>query len=264
MALAIRASFAACLASKSHVAKVMAHPEGQYKIVKAVDPIFDTMEVVAKASNASEATLAGLAYGRMTARRIRDILSVIYIVTEVVPSFVCAFSLFRELIQKIGEEQEVHLNRAKKKWELAYGEIAKGNLEKCLNLVALSGKCVKGVSSTFATFFHLISDVENSQTALVIKHGSGTLGLFFEMGYHYVAFRRALAQGEPREPTYQLFKKKMGELSVGTLENGLQLIYYLAKKLQSSSSSPPWFRLPLTFLIAGLGLYKVWLKTEEK
>jgi hypothetical protein len=96
------------------------------------------------------------------------------------------------------------------------------------------------------------------QTIMAVKYASGFLGIACEMSYQYIAYERAQKNGE--NLAYETFSAKMSELTVDLIEKSLQLIYHTAKIL--TTVVPPAYRLPLTFTISGIGLYKVWLKTS--
>ena len=259
MASAIRSTFVSCLSTKRHFSRLVNHPEGGYKIVRALDPIFDTLEVVVKASDASYETLATLEYGRISAKIVRDILGVIYIFTGVIPALFYAAKLLCSLAKGLHTGEDVQLHPFKKAPQLAYNEIAKGKLEKILCLGAVSAKCIKGGSATYAFVSTPFTPRETHQTIMLLKHISGFVGITLEMGYRYAAFNRSLDEEAPSAQIDREFKEKMLELSVGMLEKGLQIIYDLAKMFHRAL--PAKFRLSLTLSIAGLGLYKVWLKT---
>ena len=268
MASAIRSSFESYLSSNTHLVKatsdshfikVLRRPECHYKIVKAADTILDAIEEIARASQASEETFIGLAYGRTSAKMVRDILGVVHIFTGLIPRLIFALKLICDLCQGLVTHTDVPLHPSKESSELDYNEIAKGNSEKVLSLVSTSAQFIKAGSATFAFASPFVS-LAAQPIALLVKHSSGFIGHAFEMGYHSVAFQRALEEGEPSVYAYQIFAKKWIELSVGLLEKGLQLIHDGAKMLHATT--PASVRLPLAFAIAGLGFYKVWLKTE--
>lgn len=261
MALAIRSCFSSCLSSDFHCWRVVRHPEGQYKIVKALDPILDAIGEIAKASDASEGTLVGISYARTSVQVLRDILSVFHIFSHVIPSLIWSLKLFFELVKGVCGKQDVPLNQFKRQSQLDYNEIAKGRVEKAFALGAVAAKTIKGGSATFRFLSSPFSlTAKTHQAALVIEHSSAVLGHGLEMGYQHIAFHRALGEGASHASTYTIYAKRMCELTVALLEKILQVIFSLAKIFDTTL--PPGFRLPIAFSIAGLGLYRVWQKTE--
>ena len=261
MALAIRSCFSSCLSSDFHCWRVVRHPEGQYKIVKALDPILDAIGEIAKASDASEGTLVGINYARSSVQLLRDILSIFHIFSHVIPSLMWSLRLFLALVKGLFTRRDVPLNQFKKRSQLDYNEIAKGRVEKAFALGAVAAKTIKGGSATFrflsSPFF---LSAKTHQAAMMVEHSSAVLGHGLEMGYQHIAFHRALGEGASHASTYTIYAKRMCELVVALLEKILQVIFSIAKICETTL--PPEFRLPMAFSIVGLGLFRVWQKTE--
>jgi len=259
MALAVQSCFRSCVSCKSHMAKVIRHPEGQYKIIKAIYPIFDIIGEIARSFQASEATQRGITYGRDSVKRVSNLLGFIHTFTSIIPSFACSLKLFWELAKGLVTESSVQLHPFKSPSELEFCEIAKGKSEKFLCLGLISAKAIKNSSAASAFFLRPFANAVIYREMLFVKHTSGLIGHALEVGYNYMAFQRALGEGIAFECAYKIFEQRIIEQAVALIEKSLQLLYDIALIFQQVP--PTWFRLPLLIAIAGLSLYRVWLKT---
>ncbi|MFC2049294.1 hypothetical protein ACFLR2_01305 [Chlamydiota bacterium] len=268
MSLAVRATFSSSLSSDSHFFTFLGDRQAQYRLLKAADPLLDTIGEIAKLAHAPQESLKGIAYARMGLRTVRDLLGISHIFFSVIPALIYSLGLLFRLCYSFFTAQDVQLHPTKR----GYATVAKGSAEKMLCIAALTAQCAKSGSSAFAfcvcqplLYLQITSGVKLGerlqavggafQTLMLVKHSSGLLAGGLEMAYHYSAFQRTAIQ----ERDYSDFSKKIIQLAAGIIENGLQLLYDIAKTLQTTV--PAGFRLPLTCTIAGVGLYKTWLKT---
>lgn len=253
MGLVVRCTYTRCSSNCEQILVFLDHSEAQYKIVRAVDPVLDLFEVVARSKGCSDQFLEGVKYSRMSAKVVRDILGVIYILTSLLPNFLTGCKVFYDqhvspLCRKNppDEHPPVYQQRSKK------------YVEHGLHFGALASKFVKAASQLLAFFSKPFVQTETLQTLILAKHAAGFSSVAFEMSYRYVSIRRTLDAGLLTESEYEKYQNKIMELSVGLLEKGLQVVYDCIKMLEKNPA--PKIRLPFTFLIAGLGLYKVSLK----
>lgn len=272
MSLGVRSTFTSCLSSESHFFTFLRNRRAQYRLIKAADPLLDTVSEIAKATHAPEEWMKGIAYTRMGFRTIRDLLGISHIFVTVIPSLIHSMRLLWNLCRSFSSGRSVPLHPTKAQSELAYDEVAIGNSEKILCIAALAAQTTKAGSSTFAfcvcqplLYLQISEGVKlgeglqaiggSYQTLMFVKHASGLTAHGFEMAYQYTAFQRT----DLMKRDHAIFSKKMIDMSLGMIENGLHLLYDISKTLQTTV--PAGFRLPLTCAIAGVGLYRTWLKT---
>lgn len=250
-----RSSFFSALGGYSQaLVKIARCSEGSYKTITFLDPLFDAIGEIAKASNAHPTAIHHLALTRDVLIKTRQMMNMIHFFTCVLPSLFFAGKLLYDLSTK----EEISLFPCKPNEQLNYNEMAKNKEEKLLILGLLVSKSIKAAASTSIYLLHFFSHTEFHDKLKMVKYCSGIVGDIFELGYQYKAFQRVSREDYPAE--YYLFIKKMKELSCGIIEKNLKLLYEISKTLEGLP--PTWFRVPLTLTIASLGLYKLWLKTE--
>ena len=110
MSQAAHASFYSYLSPTSHFCTFLKFPETHYKIIRAADPVFDTIEEIAKAVHAPESTLDGLSFGRSSVKTLRQLLASFYLFTGVLPSLIFAIKLLIELIRGLFSQKDVLLS----------------------------------------------------------------------------------------------------------------------------------------------------------
>ena len=96
------------------------------------------------------------------------------------------------------------------------------------------------------------------QTVMFVNHIGGFVGGLCGLGYQFVAFNRALAEG--LNPNYKHYQSTMISEATGTLEKTFELmsdaIYF------SGHAAPAWLRIPVGLGIGITGVYKEWRKVE--
>ncbi|NGX61042.1 MAG: hypothetical protein K940chlam9_00520 [Chlamydiae bacterium] len=95
---------------------------------------------------------------------------------------------------------------------------------------------------------------------MFVNHLSGIVENSLRLGYEEIAYKRALRNGGDQRQVFQDYYKKVKEATIGLIEKLLEILKDVLSLL-SPIPMPMWFRIPLSTLTLGLGLYRVWIKT---
>lgn len=253
------AIFFSCLSNHEHMVRFATHPEAQYKIVRALDPVFDSLEVLAKAANASDQIVIGLEYARLSAKISRDILSTLYAYIGGIPILLYGSKIFYDLARTRNDDQQIVVLKPFKNDLGAYSDFAIGCLEKRICLTILILKCINVACQLYAAFLSRFGERGQFQRVLLFKHICSFVSALFECWFHTIAHKRTGLDESELQRNYSIFLKKQGEIYLNIVEKGLQIGYDGAKL---AGYTPPWLRLPLSLAIASLGIYRVWIKTD--
>jgi hypothetical protein len=254
MAASIRAIFKQCVACDNPTLFFCRYSAILYKILQATDPVFDLMEEVARSSHASGPTVSGIANGRKRVKLLGDILSSFYLLTVVIPALLYAPYTMARLLKGIKTDERISI-----KIKLTGHDEVISKKEKIACLAALIARFIKGIIALIIFCMAFFPERSTQLYLKVCKHGSGIVLNLLEINYQHAKYERSFMEGVGSEEAYQLYANKMFEQALGLTENMLKLLYDIAKLLQRTP--PPWFRLPIAFLISGIGIYRVCLKT---
>jgi hypothetical protein len=252
------------------------------KLFKLSDPLFDMAGEIAQVSGASENTVKGIGKGRALVKTGRDALSFLNIFRGAIAVLVqqtysiCLLSkdFIRPQTNEEGEERPTLLKHTSKK----YNDIAVGNKERAAALVANFGKVVG--TATYIVGFgacrpianyekHISTDVSKSAhalgkafpTVMMVNHIGALIGHTAEIVYQKLAYdRNAEIYGITENVSYQDFKHKVIENTLGLFEKSLELLVDIAHQL--GAALPAGIRLPIHLGIGVMGVAKEWYKTE--
>lgn len=250
-------------------------PETPYKILKAIDPIFDASLEIGKSVNASQATMLSLSYGRSITCSLRSIFGITNLFFRVIPGLFVSVNILYHLAQDFSNDRPVLLYNSKEEHEVNYFDFAYTLEEKIYCSISVAAKLLSAMSAIFTSLvcdpilyldrMHVsIGDSlrtigRASIIVTTLKHASGFVGTIFDLTYQNAALKRAVKQDGDSQKIYSLYLKKKNYLFTGLIQKSLQLTYDFAKLLNAVHN--PGLRLFLTFSIAMIGIYRIWLKT---
>jgi hypothetical protein len=275
VSIAVHSLFHSSLLKTSHWSRFFEQPETPYKLLRAADPFLDAAIEIAVSAKAPPAAELGLHFTRTALGTIRDCLSIIHLFWTVIPSLYFGLKSFFDLAKGLNSSQPIPLNPRKPSSQLAYYEEAHGREEKLCAMGSVVSRLLQASAAIFCLgvsrpILYLQSkEISISPAASALarahypvqaaQHGAGLAVHIFELVYHSFVYRRAILKREDRQTADHIFFKNTLFHGSGCVEKILKCTYDLAKTLQPNL--PPAVRIPSAAIIAGIGLYRTWLKT---